>query len=120
MLYAYLTHDEVNQDLAKKLAAEMDVDVYVFCLRDACKAGQFDAVLYDLDALPPDTRLMLLADLGARRRRRPIAVHSHNLSDQQERALRRQGVIVTKRLRLEVIARLRDVVDARRGLEVAA
>jgi hypothetical protein len=110
MLYAYLTHDEVNQDLAERLAARAGVELEVLWCRDPAPAGQFDAVLYDLDCLPPDRRQALLTDLQAGQPIHAIAVHSYHLSIRQARALQRHGVIVTRRLQPLVFARLQAAV----------
>ena len=56
MLCAYLSLDEVNQDLAATLAAGAGVELDALTFRDAAPAGQFDAALYDLDSLPPAYR----------------------------------------------------------------
>jgi hypothetical protein len=109
MLFAYLTLDEVNQNLAERLAADAGVGLEVLSFRDAAPAGQFDAVLYDLDFLPDDRRQQLLADLSAGRRVEPVAVHGYCLTGRQARALRRRGVLVARKLRPELFARLRTV-----------
>jgi hypothetical protein len=112
-----LTVDQVNQDLAGKLAAAAGVKLEVVFPRDAAGDGPFDAVLYDLDSLPPPDRQALLAELSARPAGQwagTAAVHSYHLSPRQARALRRQGVVVARRLRPATFARLRDAVSARR------
>jgi hypothetical protein len=118
MWCAYLTLDEVNQDLAQRLAAAAGVRLEVLSLRDAAPAGQFEAVLYDLDFLPPDCREALLADLRAQRWIEPVAVHSYQLSPRQIVALRRSGVIVARRLGRKVFDRLLAAVSARRASPV--
>ena len=115
MLCAYLSLDEVNQDLAATLAAGAGVEVDALTFRDAAPAGQFDAALYDLDSLPPAYRRALLADLEAGRWVEPVAVHSYNLSARQARALRRRGVIVGRQLQSKLFARLLAAVAARRA-----
>jgi hypothetical protein len=115
MLCAYLSLDEVNQDLAARSADEAGVELDALTFRDAAPAGQFDAVVYDLDSLPPAYRRALLADLGAGQLVEPVAVHSYNLSAGQVRALRRRGVIVGRRLRSRLFDRLLAAVHARRA-----
>jgi hypothetical protein len=115
MRFAYWTIDEVNQDLAERLAAETGVHLDVLSFRDIFPAGLFDAVLYDLDFFPPDRRQVLLADLQAGRRTEPVAVHSYHLLARHALALRRQGVIVTRRLRPQVFNRLWAAVAARQA-----
>jgi hypothetical protein len=112
-----LTVDEVNQALAGKLAAAAGVQLEVVFPRDAAGDGPFDAVLYDLDSLPPIDRQALLAGLSARPAGQwagTAAVHSYQLSPRQARALRRQGVVVARRLQQATFARLRAAVSARR------
>ena len=106
MLFAYLTLDEVNQELAGMLADAAGVELDATDFRDACPDRQFDAVLYDLDYLPNDRREALLAALTAGRMAEPVAVHSYRLSVRQARALRQQGVIVARRLGPKLFARL--------------
>lgn len=123
MRFAYWTIDEVNQHVAQRLANRAGVELDIRSFQDADAAVAFDAVLYDVDFFPADRRQTLLADLAAHRRAEPIVVHSYRLSGTEARALRRQGVIVVRRLRSSVFARLRAVVLRRlvqRGRKRAA
>jgi hypothetical protein len=110
MLFAYLSMDEVNQDLAHRLAAAYDVELDVLTFRDAAPAGQFDAVLHDLDSLPADRRAAILANLEGGEVPGPVAVHSYNLRVSQIKALRNRGVLVTRQLNPQVFVRLRRAV----------
>jgi len=104
MLFAYLSLDEVNQDLAQRLVAAVGGTLDVLSFRDAAPNGQFDAVVYDLDSLPVDRRHAIVANLQAGPVSGPVAVHSYNLRGRQARALRGQGVLVSKRLRPALFA----------------
>jgi hypothetical protein len=52
-LIAYLTTDEVNLDLADRLATECGAILYPLSFRDGPPNGAFEAVLCDWDSLPP-------------------------------------------------------------------
>ena len=67
MRIAYLTTDEVNQELALRLAAGQEAQLEVIWPRDEPPDGRFDAVIYDLDCLPPPLRQQLLTDLAGGR-----------------------------------------------------
>jgi hypothetical protein len=99
MQIAYLTPDEVHRDLAVRLAEDCGATVQPLSPNDPLPTEQFDAVLYDLDYLPPAQRQELLVDLAASSATRPVpvGVHSYNLDDQVS-ALRRHGVVVARRL----------------------
>jgi hypothetical protein len=114
MRFAYWTIDEVNQHRAERLAERAGVELDIRTFRDAAPSEPFDAVLYDLDFFPADCRRALLADLQAQQRIQPVAVHSYHLPARQARTLRRQGVIVVRRLRFVVFARLRKTIIASR------
>jgi hypothetical protein len=119
MLVAYLTHDEVNQVLARKLARKCGVKLDVYSIREAASACRCDAMICDLDFLPPGSRDLLVAELQ-RAQNGPVAVHGYNLPARQRRMLRRRGVIVARRLRPDVFAWLRAAVAARGANMVAS
>jgi hypothetical protein len=106
MLFAYFSLDDVNQELAAKLSAAAGIEVEV-CSTDLPLHRAPDAVLYDLDYLPPNTLRMLLTQLAAARPPYVVAVHSYRLLPRQVRALRQFGVIIARRLGVGVINRLR-------------
>jgi hypothetical protein len=103
---AYLTTDEVNQELALQLAAGLGVDLCVLSPRDPAGLESFAGVLYDLDYLPESRRREILADLLAGPPPCPVAVHSYNLDADQERLLCENGVLVSRRLEAELFLRL--------------
>ena len=107
MAIVYLTLDEVNRDLAARYATVAEVQLELLELRD--DLAPCDAVLYDLDFLPPDYRDRLLAEKTIVRSDAPIAVHGYNLTAGQRGKLRRRGVIVARRLCVALFARLAEV-----------
>jgi hypothetical protein len=110
MRMAYLTTDEVNLDLAQTLAERADVCLVPLAPRDALPDGACDAVLCDLDYLPAELREEILAAALAGRPGRPLALHGYNLDGQQTAALRRNGVIVARRLEAGLFSQLRRAV----------
>jgi len=110
MRYAYLTLDEVNQDWAERLAAQAGAELDVVSPRDILAAGPFDALLIDLDSLPPGYRKAVLDDLLAGKQEVQTGVHSYYLRVRDARVLRRRGVIVARRLAVEIFQRLRKAL----------
>src|SRR6516164_1926487 len=110
MRYAYLTLDEVNQDWAERLAAQAGAELDVVSPRDLLAAGPFDALLIDLDSLPPGYRKAVLDDLLAGKQEVQTGVHSYYLRVRDARVLRRRGVIVARRLAVEIFQRLRKAL----------
>jgi hypothetical protein len=97
MSIAYLSADEVNRHLAGGMAAACGATLYLLSPKDPPPDGRFDAVVYDLDSMPPACREEILASALARPPTRPVAVHSYNL-DMWADALRDNGTVVTRRL----------------------
>ena len=110
MRYAYLTLDQVNQDWAERVAAQAGAELDVVSPRDLLAAGPFDALLIDLDSLPPGYRKAALDDLLAGKQAGQAAVHSYHLRIRDARVLRRRGVIVARRLAVEIFQRLRKAL----------
>ena len=71
MLFAYLSLDEVNKDLARQLATKVGGVLEALSFRIDARAVPFDALVYDLDSLPTDYRSDLLTQLLEVRRRQP-------------------------------------------------
>jgi hypothetical protein len=108
---AYQTTDGLNEAMADVLAGHCGGEMLPLLLRDPPPDGQFDAVHYDLDYLPPERRQEILARLLAGRAHVPTGVHAFNVDEDQAEALRRQGVIVSRRLDLDLIRRLLNLAD---------
>jgi hypothetical protein len=106
MRIAYLTTDEVNLDYAAKFAEGVGATLSLLFPKDPAPDGWFDAVLYDLDSLPPKERRELLSHLLGGALPYPRGVHSYNLTREQVTGLRRLGITVTKRLKRVVLQTL--------------
>jgi hypothetical protein len=102
VLIAYLSTDEVNQDLALQMAAACDIRVELLSPRDPPPDGEFDALVYDLDYWPLPQRQEVLAELLTGQAPHPVAVHTYNLDADQIDALRAKGMAVHRRLEPEV------------------
>jgi hypothetical protein len=98
MKIAYVTTDEVNRYMAKRLARAYGLKLSWVPRRDAAADGQFDAIIYDLDYLPAEEQVRALAALVTRPLSQPAAVHSYHLEKPQKEALRANGVAVYRRL----------------------
>lgn len=103
---AYQTTDGLNEATADLLTGQCGGQMVPLLFRDPSPDGQFDAVLYDLDYLPSERRDEVLAQLLAGPLHCPTGVHSFNLEDEQADALRRNGVVIARRLDLHLIRRL--------------
>jgi hypothetical protein len=114
MLIAYLTTDEVNQDLALQLAAGCDAVLCPLSPGDMPWNGLFDAMIYDPDYLPPARWREVLAELLAEPSPGPVAVHGYNLDEREARALRQHGVLVHRRLEPELFRALRQMAGRSR------
>ncbi|HLN29784.1 MAG TPA: hypothetical protein VK395_18705 [Gemmataceae bacterium] len=106
MFVAYISLDEVNQDLATRTAEKYGVTLATFASRAEMASWPCDAVVYDLDCLPADDRRHILDELTGDPVKRVAAVHSYNLQPIQKRGLRRNSVIVRRRLHAGWLSRL--------------
>jgi hypothetical protein len=106
MFIAYLTTDEVNLAEAARFAAESGATLYPLFPKEAVTDECFDAVVYDMDYLPERRRARILAELLAGPVLPLRCVHSFNLEEDQEEALRRNGVVVHRRLEREMFQHL--------------
>jgi hypothetical protein len=120
MRFAYLTLDEVNQDLAQAIAAEHAVDLEVHARHDAIKGREYDAVCCDLDSFPAEEREAYLMALAEDLKNQPIALHSYNLGGRQLRLLHRIGLLSTKSLRSELFGRLLAAIQRKRSKQTVA
>lgn len=105
MRTAYITIDEVNQDLARRWAEALGAILQVLTPAEGFPDTCYDAVLVDLDSLPADYRQQMLRDLLSEPADRPVAVHSYSLTDEEIQDLKNHGVAVTRRLERRVIRR---------------
>lgn len=97
MNVAYVSLDEVHQDLACRMARASGVKLGLFW-PDEPLPRRLRAVVYDLDYLPIEYREGVLATLVAGPSPSPVAVHGYNLTGKQKSLLRRNGVVVRRRL----------------------
>jgi hypothetical protein len=116
MRIAYLSTDEVNKDLALRLAAQWQVTVCPREPRDPPPVGEFDALLYDWDHWPADRRPTVLTHTAAGPLRQPVALHGYRLEQEQARALRRRGVLLFDRLESRTFLDLRRAVNQARAV----
>ncbi len=98
MRIAYVSIDEVNQDLAARIAAEFGAVVCRVAPKDPAPDGLFDAVLYNMDDVPRGQRSALVERLRREEPGRPTAVHGYGITDEQARSLRLAGVAAAHRL----------------------
>jgi hypothetical protein len=111
MRIAYLTVDEVNEDLALRLAEEYGMTVCPQTLRDPPPDGEFDAVLYDWDSFPRSEQREILARLLEGPLSCPVAAHGYNVPEPQVEALRKKAVVVFHTLKPEVFLLLQRAAD---------
>jgi hypothetical protein len=114
MRIAYATTDDVNHALAARLAGPFGATVTPFHPEHVRPRGRFDAVLYDLDRVPPDRRPGLLEEILSGAPACPKAVHGYSLTEEQAAATRLRGVAVAQRLHPDLVhtlcrAALRDL-----------
>jgi hypothetical protein len=115
MNLAYVSTDEVHQDLAYQLARAYRVDVHLLTPTDRVPE-RLDAVIYDLDYLPPEDREHVLDRLIGSPANGLVAVHGYNLFGDQAKALKRNGVLVRRRLGRNLFrALLRRAVEHQPG-----
>ena len=111
MRIAYLTVDEVNEDLALRLAEENGMTVCPQTLRDPPPDGQFDAVLCDWDSFSRSDQQEILARLLKSPPSCPVVVHGYNAPEPQVEALRNKAIIIFRTLKPEVFQLLHRAAD---------
>ncbi len=91
-----LSHDEVNQDMARGLGAEHGLTVQVRHLKEGLPDGDCRVLIVDLDSVAPDRRALaqLVKELSGRSHDYPVAAFGYNLEDDQVMDLRAAGVRV--------------------------
>jgi hypothetical protein len=109
MRIAYWTVDEVNLSLAREFA-EVNGAMIEQVLWKNSSTQDVDAILYDLDFLPPDLCGEALPGLMASPPPRPAAVHGYNLEDGQIEILERHGIAVHRSLDSQVLGCLCDAI----------
>jgi hypothetical protein len=112
MRIAYLTTDEVNEQLALQMATECGITLCPLAPKDAPPDGEYDAVLYDWDYLPVEEQREVMAELLSGLLPHAVALHSYNLEDYQVEALRGNNVAVYRRLQPMLFQSIRQGVIA--------
>jgi hypothetical protein len=106
MRIAYVTSDEVNQAAAVAMAELYGAAVSVLRPEDLSAPDGYDAVLYDLDGVPPREWPSLLEGLRSGPPVCPKALHGYGLTEEQAQALRLRGVAVAQRLNRALVRTL--------------
>jgi hypothetical protein len=91
-----MSHDEVNQELARDLGAVRGLAVQLRLVEEGMPDGDCRALVVDLDSLAHDRRALrgLVKDLAGRPHPYPVAAFGYNLEDDQLEDLRRAGIQV--------------------------
>ena len=118
MRIAYFTTDEVNQDLAVRMAENCGIALHAVSPNDAPPDGRFDAVLYDWDYWPVHWRREILQELLRTPVCGIVALHAYHLEDEQVQALQLNGVATFRRLELEIFEFLARKAGPSRGVLV--
>jgi hypothetical protein len=109
MWAAYVTNDEVNLREAHEIAGACAITLCPLMPMTIDVDDDFDALIYDLDHLPPENRQVILENLLGGALPEPIAVHSYHLEPSQVKGLRARGVLVFSRLGFELFWRLSEL-----------
>jgi hypothetical protein len=115
MRIAYASTDEVNQALATQLAEACGAVVQELLPKEPPPDGQFDAVLYDLDAVPRPERKAVLARLLSGPAHGRKAVHGYALSDEVASILCRHGIAASRQLGPGLFQALCQAADPQRA-----
>ena len=91
-----LSHHEVNQPLALRLAARYGFDVQTRFLKEGLPEGDCRGLVVDLDSVAPSRSALqrLVKELSARRYSYPVAAFGYSLEDDQIRDLQGAGVLI--------------------------
>ena len=91
-----LSHDEVNQDLARGLGAAHGLDVQARLLKEGLPEGDCRALVVDLDSVAPERMALqgLVKELGGRPHPYPVAAFGYSLEDDHLGDLRAAGIQV--------------------------
>ena len=91
-----LSHDEVNQDLARAIGARHGLVIQVRLLKEGLPDGDCQALIVDLDSVAPDRPALrgLVKELSGRPHEYPVVAFGYDLEEDQIRDLRAAGVHV--------------------------
>jgi hypothetical protein len=105
MRFAYVTLDEVNLLLARRLAERAGLCLDTLTTDSELRTEKFDGFMYDFDSLPAECRGRLMHGPHATPSK-PVAVHSYNLADRQSQALIHLKVVFAPNLSPDLFDRL--------------
>jgi hypothetical protein len=109
MKFAYISTDEVNQNLAVQIADEYHIAVCPVSYVDARQHDRFDALLYDWDSLSWLRRNEIcVASLASGLC--PVGVHGFSFDNERAETLHQDGIAVFRRLDANVFRTLRCFV----------
>src|SRR5262249_22232563 len=94
MRVAYLTTDEVNEQLAQEMAIRCGITLCSVAPKDPPPDGEYDAILYDRDSLPIARQREVMAELRAGPLPHAVALHGYNLEEVMAAALNRNTLAV--------------------------
>jgi hypothetical protein len=103
---AYVSLDEVNQDLLSRMADRCGVFSQCFGSLSDLEHVPCDAAIYDFDYLCAEEHRRIFEKLTSAPVDGLAAVHGYNLLPRQKRALRQNGVVVRRRLHAKWLSRL--------------
>jgi hypothetical protein len=106
MRIGYVTTDEVNRMLAKKMADRLEASAATVQDGDMNSMAGCDVLLFDLDVVPQDERPAVLDKILRSAGERPTAVHGYCITDEQAKMLHEHGVPSGQRLRLDLVRTL--------------
>ena len=91
-----LSHDEVNQDLARSLGDAYRLNLQVRFLKEGLPDGDCRALIVDLDSVAPGRRALqpLFKELTGRQHPYPVAAFGYSLENDQLKDLRAAGIQV--------------------------
>src|SRR5262245_57988655 len=91
-----LSHDQVNQELAKGLGVVYGFPVQVRLIKEGVPDGDCRALVVDLDSVAPNRQALrgLVKELAGRPHPYPVAAFGYNLEDDQLVDLRLAGIQV--------------------------
>ncbi len=115
MRIAHVTTDEVNLALGVEAASPLGASMTPLGPGEMSTHFLFDAVLYDLDRVPPNRRAALLDEIHSEMADRPMAVYGYCLSEEQAQKLRFHGVAIAQRLHTALIRTLANAVRQNLG-----
>jgi hypothetical protein len=115
MIVSYLTSDELNATLARRLARSCGVGLQLLGPKEIQYARFCDLVLCDLDNLSPVERDALLGSCSPGGQQGRLVLHSYRLSEEQMAKYRKMGILAFRRLARPVFQMLKQILDRTQG-----